>query len=400
MRGIPASGVFLFLFVILLIELLAYLGIIQLVHEKKLKRQVSFLYWITSAAFLAIWLLAFLNPEKIRHTTNYQFFYFVISISVMNIFPKSLLTVFTIVAAPFRFLRKKFLSRVILLCGMIISLGMLTSIGYGIAVGRQIIRTEQVEIRLANLPKALDGLKIVQISDIHLGSFEDDAFLAKCTDEINRQQADLLLFTGDIVNNYYQEMLGFESQLKMMNAKYGKFAILGNHDYGDYSDWKNPADKTENQQNINKIMKESGFNLLLNQSERISLRDTSFYIIGVENWGHKPFPQYARLDDALQGVPENSFKILLSHDPSHWEGEVLNQTNIPLTLAGHTHGAQFGIRLAGIEFSPMYLIQKYWGGLYRHENQYLYVNRGIGCVGFLGRIDMAPEITVLTLRSE
>lgn len=400
MRGIPASGVFLFVMVILLIELLAYLGIIQLLPDKKLRKRIGILYWFISGLFLATWMLAFLNPDKIRETTNYQFFYFVISLSVLNIFPKMLIGLFTIISTPFRLQKSKRASKVILLSGLIISLGMLTSICYGILLGRKNIRIEKVEIPLKVLPDTLDGLRIVQFSDAHLGSFEDNSFLKKFADKINNEKADLLVFTGDMVNNYHQEILGFEDELQKMNARYGKFAILGNHDYGDYSIWKNEKEKAENQQAINLKMEEAGFFLLRNQSAKVSLRDSSLYIVGVENWGHKPFPQYAQLEKAMQGIPEQAFKLLLSHDPAHWEGEILEKTQIPLTLSGHTHGAQFGFRLAGIEFSPMRLIQKYWGGLYRHSNQYLYVNRGTGCVGFLGRIDMAPEITVITLRSE
>ncbi len=400
MRGIPGSGVFLFILVILLIEVFAYLGLMQLVSGKKLKRRVTILYWIATAVFLSIWLMAFFNPDKIRQTTNYQFFYFVISISVLNIFPKSLIALFVILSAPFRFLRDKIMSKVILLSGLILSLGMLLSIGYGIVIGRQTLRIEKVELALPSFPKALDELTIVQLSDIHLGSFENDAFLKKCVDEINRINPDLVLFTGDIVNNYYQEMLGFEDQLKALKSKYGKFAILGNHDYGDYSNWKSKEEKGENQQMIHEKLTDAGFQLLLNQSKQISKNDTSLYVVGVENWGHKPFPQYAQLDSALLNVPQNSFKLLMSHDPAHWEDQVIDQTSIPLTLSGHTHGGQFSLNLFGFEFSPIYLIQKYWGGLYQHNDQYMYVNRGIGCVGFLGRIDMAPEITILTLRSK
>jgi len=140
----------------------------------------------------------------------------------------------------------------------------------------------------------------------------------------------------------------------------------------------------------------AGFNLLLNRWEKVSIKDTSLCIIGVENWGHKPFPQYANLDQALENIPSQAFKILLSHDPAHWEAKVVKQTDIPLTLSGHTHGGQFSIKIAGIEFSPIYFIQKNWGGLYQSGNQLLYVNRGLGTIGFPGRIEMRPEITVLT----
>jgi predicted MPP superfamily phosphohydrolase len=276
---------------------------------------------------------------------------------------------------------------------------MLLSIAYGISIGKHTLQINTVEIRMDDLPAELDKLKLVQISDIHLGSFQNDAFMEKAASAVNKLSPDLLLFTGDMVNNYYQEMLGFEGALLKMKAKYGKFAIWGNHDYGDYSNWKSEQDKAENHQMVADKIRAAGFDLLQNQAARVVIKDTSVYIVGVENWGHKPFPQYADLGLAMKNVPNDAFSILLSHDPAHWEDEIRNKTTIPLTLSGHTHGGQFGFKLGGITFSPMYLIQPLWAGLYKENNQYLYVNQGLGCVGFPGRIDMNPEITVLTLRS-
>lgn len=400
MRGIPQSGVFIFILFIVLIEVISYLGILQLIKEKTLRKKVSFVYWIITIAFIILWMLAFFNPDTIREATNYQFFYFVISLSVLNIFPKTFVSFFVLIAAPFRLLRGRIVSKVIVLCGLILGLGMMLNIAYGILVGRKIIRVEEVEVALNSFPSSLDGLKIVQISDLHLGSFRSDMVLEECTKEINAISPDLLLFTGDMVNNYYQEMIGFEDQLSAMKAQYGKFAILGNHDYGDYSDWNRESEKENNHAMLEQKIEDAGFDLLLNESKEIKMNDTSFYVVGVENWGERPFPQYADLNEALEMVPGNSFQILMSHDPAYWEDKILGERDIPLTLSGHTHGGQFAFTIAGLEFSPMYFIQKYWGGLYEKDSQYLFVNRGFGCVGFLGRIDMAPEITVLTLRSK
>ncbi|WP_372772323.1 metallophosphoesterase [Mangrovibacterium sp.] len=399
MRGIPASGVILFFIVIFLIELFAYWGIVQLVNGKKIRRLVSFIYGLVSVTFLLIWLSAFLNPDKIRQTTDYGFFYFVISLSVLNLFPKSLIAIATIISAPLKLLRSKQLPQIILLSSVIISFGMILTIGYGLSVGKKNLQTNHLEIWLDDLPEKLDGLRVIQISDLHLGGFDDDQFLRKAEQKINELDGDILVITGDMVNNYHQEMIGFEEALERMTANYGKFAIFGNHDYGDYSNWQNPADKEANHLLIIDKIRAAGFQLLRNQSSKLKLADTSLYIVGVENWGHRPFPQYAELDSALTDVPENAFMILLSHDPAHWESEVVPETSIPLTLSGHTHGAQFGFKLAGISISPMYFIQPLWAGLYQNGNQYLYVNQGFGCVGFPGRIDMNPEITVLTLRS-
>ena len=399
MRGISASAVMVFILAILLIELLAYLGIIQLVSGKRLRQIVSAIYWTATAAFLFVWMSAFLDPDKIRQTTSYDFFYFVISLSVLNLVPKALLALVTLFSFFSRFLLTTIFAKRILLAGVIISLGILLSTAYGIALGKKTLQINRIELTLDDLPAKLDGLKVVQISDLHLGSFRNDHFLQEIAIKINGLNPDILVFTGDMVNNYYQEMIGFDDALSSMDASFGKFAIWGNHDYGDYSNWKNTADKIENHKRVAKKIRDAGFLLLQNKSAKVSLRDTSLYLIGVENWGHKPFPQYAELDSALQNVPEPSFKILLSHDPNHWEDEVVPKTALPLTLSGHTHGGQFGVKIGGITFSPMYFIQPLWAGLYKQDGQYLYVNQGTGCVGFPGRIDMNPEITLLTLRS-
>ena len=399
MRGIPGSVVILFFVAILLLELLAYLGIIQLVSGKKQRRFFSIIYWTVTVAFLIIWLTAFLNPEKIRETTSYAFFYFVISITILNLVPKGLSAVSALISFPFRIFKKKTVANTIMLSGLLLSFGLLLSIGYGISLGKETLQTNKVDLHLDSLPLKLDGLKLVQISDFHLGSFHSDDFLMKTSKEINRLQPDIIVFTGDMVNNYYQEMDGFEEALQAMKAPYGKFAIFGNHDYGDYSNWKTPEAKAANHAEIIRRIRAAGFDLLRNQHAKISMRDTSFYMIGVENWGHKPFPQYAELDTAMENVPQNSFQILLTHDPAHWKYEVIRKTHIPLSLSGHTHGGQFGIKMAGITFSPMYFVQTLWAGLYHHGDQYLYVNQGYGCVGFPGRIDMNPEITLLTLHS-
>ncbi len=400
MRGIPSAAFFIFLGIIILIEVIAYLSIMQIVKKSRKKKLIAFSYWILSACFISIWLTAFLNPETIRETENYQFFYLVISLTTLNIIPKIILNCFFVISIVPLIFKVKHISKLIVMSGLIISIGTLLTIGTGIAWERKMLRIEKVEIPMKNLPSQLNGIKIVQISDIHLGSFTNDQFLKESVAAINKLSPDLILFTGDIVNNYYSEIIGFEEELTRMNASLGKYAILGNHDYGDYSNWKTEAAKNENHSQLCKAIENAGFHLLLNETKQIEISDTSIYLIGVENWGHPPFPQYAKLNTAIQNVPEESFKILLSHDPAHWEAKILPETDIHLTLSGHTHGAQTGLHIAGIEFSPMFFVQKLWGGLYKSKNQYLYVNRGLGCVGLLGRIDMRPEITVIKLLSD
>jgi len=182
-----------------------------------------------------------------------------------------------------------------------------------------------------------------------------------------------------------------------MKDKIGKYSILGNHDYGDYSEWETPEAKAKNLASIKGFHKKMGFRLLLNETENIRINNEEIALIGVENWGKPPFPQHGDLEQAMQGVNPDTFKLLMSHDPSHWDAKVLDKTDIELTFSGHTHGMQFGIERAGIKWSPVQYKYPRWGGLYREEEQFLYVNRGFGYIGFPGRIGMPPEITVIEL---
>jgi uncharacterized protein len=400
MRGIPSSFLLLFLSIIILIELLSYSGIRLLIKESRegIRRLLTVSYILLSIAASGLIIYSYSNPELIKHTQNYSLFYFVIVVSFLNLIPKSFFAFMTLISWALRWLSGKWAQLLIISGSFLLSTGVFVLISYGHFWGRYSIIKIQQDLYFDKLPQQLEGLKIVQLSDIHLGSFnKNPKVLQETVSIINMIKPDILLFTGDMVNNFADEMEGFQPYFRGLSARYGKFAIQGNHDYGDYSSW---PDSTAKQINLNKIRDgfvQSGFKLLLNEWKNIEVQDTSFALIGVENWGHPPFPQYAKLDQAMVGIPDNIFRILMSHDPAHWGSIVVPETDIPLTLAGHTHGAQFGIKIAGIEFSPIYIIQKNWGGLYKSDNQLLYVNRGLGTIGFQGRIDMRPEITILTL---
>ncbi|MCY1719701.1 metallophosphoesterase [Prolixibacteraceae bacterium Z1-6] len=272
------------------------------------------------------------------------------------------------------------------------------SILYGVTRGKFNYRIMREQIGFDHLPKSFKGLKIVQISDMHLGSFNKRFDqIAKAVELINEQEPDLILFTGDLVNNFAEETDGWAPVLAKMKAKIGKYSVLGNHDYGDYSEWKSSNDKEKNLAAIKAFHKKMGFRLLLNESETFRINDEEIALVGVENWGKPPFPQHGDLKEACKNTNNHSFRILMSHDPSHWDAEVLKSTDIDLTFAGHTHGMQFGIERAGIKWSPIQYKYPRWGGLYREGEQYLYVNRGFGYIGFPGRIGMPPEITVVEL---
>ncbi len=278
-----------------------------------------------------------------------------------------------------------------------IALAMFIAILSGIIWGRWNWKTHRIELLFDNLPEDSDGLKIVQISDIHVGSFFNKYDkVEKAIQQINQLEADFVFFTGDLVNNIAEEMFGWEPVFSKIQAKMGKYSILGNHDYGDYVPWEKEETKNSNLSKLISIHREIGFTPLLN--EAIELKP-GFWLLGVENWGKAPFRQSGELEKTLKQVPENSFKLLLSHDPSHFDEQVTGNTDIDLTLSGHTHGMQFGIERFGIKWSPVSLRYKKWAGLYHVGKQFLYVNRGFGYLGFPGRVGIYPEITEIVLRS-
>ncbi len=273
-----------------------------------------------------------------------------------------------------------------------------TSMLYGITKGKYDFRVKKVKLAFNNLPKAFEGFKIVQISDIHSGSFDSRDAIVDGIKMINKQAADLVLFTGDLVNNDSREILPFIEDFKALKAPYGVYSVLGNHDYGDYKKWDSVQDKQENMDLLFQYQKEMGFQLLNNENAMITKGDDAIGIYGVENWGNPPFPQNGDLDKALSGREDVDFKILMSHDPTHWDKKVISHpVHIDLTLSGHTHGMQFGVEIPGFKWSPIKYIYPQWAGLYAKDKQHLYVNRGFGFLGFPGRVGIWPEITVIEL---
>ncbi|MGE5693574.1 MAG: metallophosphoesterase [Candidatus Zixiibacteriota bacterium] len=291
--------------------------------------------------------------------------------------------------------RRKFISQMGLLAASV----PFASILYGVTAGKYDFRVRKETLYFEDLPEAFDGLTITQVSDVHIGSFDDQGAVQKGVDLIRAQESDLLVFTGDLVNNRAAEMEGWMKIFGGLEAPQGKFSIMGNHDYGEYVDWRGPGEKEKNLADLKAVQKELGFRLLLNENAEIAKGEGRIALLGSENWGRPPFRQYGDLKKTLAGVDSMAFKILLSHDPSHWDGEVLNfSERIPLTLSGHTHGMQFGIEIPGWKWSPVKYRYPRWAGLYQEKNHYLYVNRGFGFLGFPGRVGIWPEVTVITLR--
>ena len=276
------------------------------------------------------------------------------------------------------------------------------SILYSIFKGKYNYKVWKYTLYFDNLPKAFDGYRITQISDIHCGSFDNYEKIRYGVDLINSQKSDVILFTGDLVNNLANEVHNWKSLFATLQAPDGVFSIMGNHDYGDYSSWETPEAKQQNLEHLFQLQKQMGWQLLLNELCYLERDGEKIALIGVENWGHGRFSKYGDLNKAMEGVNTEDFKILMSHDPTHWQEVVLPENkDIQLTLSGHTHGMQCGIEIPGwLKWSPSQYIYKYWGGMYEEGGKYLNVNRGFGYHAFPGRLGVWPEITVIELKTK
>ena len=365
-------------------------------------------YWVFTLLAYGIilyWILTFNRASR-----DHQQIQLMVSAMMIFVLPKLLSVMFLLIGDFTRFVefgfkyftakesyfpeRRKFISTTALAAAGIFSLLAID----GIIFGKYRHTVRKVKLRFKNLPENFKGYKIVQISDVHSGSFFNPQKLQKAIDLINEQDADVVLFTGDMVNNYADEFKPFIPLFKSIKAKDGKFSILGNHDYGDYGAWNSREEKAQNIPTLKNYQAEAGFKLLRNENIALEKNGEKIYLLGVENWGIKPFPQYGDLDKALKGVPEDAIKVLMSHDPTHFDEVVKkHKTHVHLTLSGHTHGMQFGLDLKNIKWSPVKFKYKKWADLYESEGKYLYVNRGFGVIAYPGRVGINPEITVIEL---
>lgn len=292
--------------------------------------------------------------------------------------------------------RRKFVSQAALGLAAVPFLSLL----YGVTKGKYNFKVIKQTIFFPDLPENFDGLTITQISDVHSGSFDNHHEIEHAINLINEQKSDIILFTGDIVNTHANEMHPWIDTFKQIETPaLGKYSVLGNHDYGEYVTWPSQKDKQENFEAIKDLHRQIDFKLLLNENVKINKDGQEIALVGVENWGRN-FKQAGDLTKAGAGLKPEDFKILMSHDPSHWDAEVKdNANNYQLTLSGHTHGLQFGIEIPGIiKWSPVQYVYKQWAGLYENVGRYVYVNRGFGFHAYPGRVGIWPEITVLELK--
>lgn len=390
--------------VFLIIEIYVY----QAIRNITTNNYIRIGYWVFTLLAYGIilyWILTFNKASR-----DHQQIQLMVSAMMIFVLPKLLSVIFLLIGDFTRFVefgfkyftakenyfpeRRKFISTTALAAAGIFSALAID----GIIFGKYRHTVRKVKLRFKNLPESFKGYKIVQISDVHSGSFFNPQKLQKAIDLINEQDADVVLFTGDLVNNYADEFKPFIPLFKSIKAKDGKFSILGNHDYGDYGAWNSREEKAQNIPTLKNYQAEAGFKMLRNENIALEKNGEKIYLLGVENWGIKPFPQYGDLDKALVGVPENAIKILMSHDPTHFDEVVKkHKTHVHLTLSGHTHGMQFGLDLKNIKWSPVKFKYKKWADLYESEGKYLYVNRGFGVIAYPGRVGINPEITVIEL---
>ncbi|GGH44676.1 phosphoesterase [Mangrovimonas yunxiaonensis] len=392
--------------IILIVELYAFQALKTVTKNRYIR-----LVWLVVSALVYINLIyvIFSTSRSVGQTLEFQY---AVGFMLTILIPKGVIIavmfgedVFRMAAKLFSWItpgetqpiggRREFLSKMALGLAAI----PLASFLYGIIQGRYNYKVLKYQLTFDDLPAAFDGFKITQISDIHSGSFTNAKKIQYGVDLINEQESDVILFTGDIVNNVASEMTHWISMFSKLKAPMGKYSVLGNHDYGDYVDWNTQADKAANFKAIQEVHPQIGFELLMNEHRYIEKDGDRLALIGVENWG-KGFNQAGDLPKASAGVDKNDFKILMTHDPSHWEYEVKQDDfHYHLTLSGHTHGLQMGIEIPGlIKWSPSKYVYKQWAGLYEELGRFINVNRGFGYHAFPGRVGVWPEVTVIELK--
>ncbi len=398
----------LFIVIYILIDLYAFQALKNVTKSK----WVYAFYVLVSLVVLfnVIYQITYYDSSRVMNTGRAYAFGFFIAIFI----PKLILISFIFGEDVFRFFialyskffgnssdfhipsRRKFVSTLALTIAAI----PFTSLLFGMYKGKYNYKVLSYDLFFDDLPEAFDGFQITHISDIHSGSFDDKIKVQYGIDLINEQKSDVILFTGDLVNNLANEMIPWKEAFSSLHAKEGVYSVLGNHDYGEYVNWNSNQEKFTNFEAVKSVQKEMGWNLLLDQSHFFERNGEKIALIGVENWGEGGFKKAGDLDKAVSNVSNQTFKILMSHDPSHWKAKVKDDLRtFHLTLSGHTHGMQFGIEIPGwFKWSPVKYRYEHWAGIYEESGKYINVNRGFGFIGYPGRVGIWPEISVITLK--
>lgn len=414
-------GLLIIFAILFLIDLYVHKGVVAAFSRssKIARRSVNIIYWATNVAFIGLGVYIILTFSAASMASNIPFKLFAASFVILYS-SKIIFAIFLLAEDAYRVVRalglalfkglrkepivptelfqsrRRFISQAATLVAGIPFIGSI----YGVIKGKYNFRVHRAEVAFKDLPKEFDGLTITQLSDIHCGSFGDMSEVIRGIRMANELKSDIMFFTGDLVNFRASEMEHWLDVFKELKAPMGVYSILGNHDYGDYVEWPSEEAKKANLQRLCDFHAKLGFRLLRNQNLKITRNGQSIDLLGLENWGRGGFSKYGDIVKTLEGTSPGSFKILLSHDPTQWEEQVMNRPEtIQLTLSGHTHGMQFGVEIPGlIKFSPVQFRYKRWAGLYTENSRYLYVNRGFGYIGFPGRVGIWPEITVITLK--
>ncbi|MGB3466676.1 MAG: metallophosphoesterase [Cyclobacteriaceae bacterium] len=372
------------------------------------RKIVYVIYWLISfSALAAMPVIASLDPFKQRALRT-----FLLSFVVISLISKVFVSFFLLIDDLWRGLqwvaskfskedtepvdigRSKFLTTTAVVAGALPILTM----SFGIISGAYDYRVRRRTVYFPDLPKEFDGIKVIQLSDIHSGSFYNKTAVKGGVDLAMAEKPDIICFTGDLVNDQSKEVEDYVPVFEKLQAPLGVYSIMGNHDYGDYRQWSSREAKQNDIKNLHRAHAEMGWNLMLNENQTIRVDSAEIGMLGVENWGKGRFSKYGDLSATVAGTEDLPFKILMSHDPSHWEAQVIPDTNIDLTLSGHTHGFQFGVEIGDFRWSPSKYLYKQWADLYQKDNRYIYVNRGFGFLGYPGRVGILPEITVLELK--
>ena len=407
-----ASSILFFAIILSIYGAIEYYGwqVIKNVFTAANPKTLAWVYWGISISFFVLFMLY--RPVLHRYLPKEVGTYFGVAfvilmlsklVAVLFLFPEDMVRLVKYASAKFNgtpvaaggLSRSEFLSKSALLAASIPA----GTLIYGALVNAYKYQYHKVTVKFPNLPDAFNGFKIIQLSDIHSGSFTKTEPIIEAIEHINKLNADVIFFTGDLVNNVASEMDNYMHIFDKLKAKHGVISVTGNHDYGDYVQWESKEEKVANFNQFMGVHKKMGWKLLMDEHHLIEKDGQHIAVIGIQNWGGKGnFPKYGKLDKAYKGTEEIPFKILLSHDPSHWDAQVTTEyKDIDIAFAGHTHGAQFGVENKWLKWSPSQYMYKQWAGLYNEGKQYLYVNRGFGFLGYPGRVGILPEIAEITL---
>ena len=405
---------FLFVFFFLLIDVYFFQGVLYASKSWSLpwKNAIRIGFWIpTTFAIVAVAWWMFGNPYSISASTRNFVITGVVAayiskvLGILILFTEDLYRGIRWIASYFStgsaeklpgaiIPRSEFLSKIAIATAAL----PVGAFAYGIISGAHDYRVRRVTVKLKNLPKSFDGMRIGQISDIHSGSFWNKVAVKGGVEMLLKEKPDMVFFTGDLVNNQTSEVKEYLPIFEKIKAPMGVFSVTGNHDYGDYHKWASKEEKSQYFRDLVQTHKTMGYDILMNENRIIEQGGEKIAIIGNENWGVR-FSKYGKLDQAYRGTEEAAVKLLLSHDPTHWDAQVRTQyPDIDMTFAGHTHGFQFGVEIGGFKWSPVQYVYKQWSDLHQEGDQYLYVNRGFGFIGYPGRVGIPPELTIFELK--